>query len=86
MVKIHWRKIKREGLWAARLADATVLNRVADIGLPEKVIESSLEGSEEARHVLIWGNGIPGGGTSKCKSPEVEIASQPVWGERGTEQ
>lgn len=36
----------------------------------EVTFEQSSEGNEGGRHVEVWGKGIPGRGTSKCKSPE----------------
>ena len=65
---MYQKKIKGEGPWAARAADVTVLKRVAKGSLTEEVIESSLEGYEEASHVVIYGNSVSGVGSAYAKA------------------
>ena len=62
--------------WTAKeFPDAAVLNRVAKLGLTEKVTESGLVGFEDTCSALLGRKSMSRGGTSKCKDPEEEPRS-----------
>ena len=62
--------------WTAKeFPDAAVLNRVAKLGISEKVTESGLEGFEDTRSALLGRKSMSRGGTSKYKDPEEESRS-----------